>query len=107
MERGSDWAGTSPGTASGASRTVPQRLHVTPRTLQIALGLLWILDGGLKFQPDLFKPSFVADVVPPMAVGQPGLLASTIDNMAKAQCPTGASCSGMPTPTCAGGTTPV
>jgi hypothetical protein len=61
---------------------IVDRLHITRRTLQIGLGLLWILDGALKFQPHLFKPSFVADVVRPMAVGQPGLVGSVITHMA-------------------------
>ena len=63
-------------------RSLAARLHVNQRTLQIALGLIWILDGLLKFQPDLFRPSFVSDVIRPMAVGQPTLLASAINHMA-------------------------
>ncbi len=43
--------------------------------------MLWILDGLLKFQPDLFKPSFVSDVISPMAAGQPWLIGSTISHM--------------------------
>ena len=52
------------------------------RTLQCALGLIWIIDGLLKFQPDIFKSSFVSDVISPMAVGQPSLVASTINHTA-------------------------
>jgi hypothetical protein len=63
-------------------RPVAERLHINRRTLQIALGLLWIIDGALKFQPHLFKPSFITDVVRPMSAGQPGLLGSAIDHMA-------------------------
>ena len=63
-------------------RSVAASLHVNQRTLQCALGVLWILDGLLKFQPDLFKPSFVSDLISPMAAGQPWLIGSTISHMA-------------------------
>jgi hypothetical protein len=55
---------------------------VNQRTLQCALGAIWVIDGLLKFQPDLFKSSFVSDVISPMAVGQPSLVASTINHTA-------------------------
>ena len=65
-----------------APRSLAARLHVNRRTLQIALGVVWIFDGLLKFQPDLFGPSFVSTLIRPMAVGQPTLVASTINHMA-------------------------
>jgi hypothetical protein len=65
-----------------APRSLAARLHVNQRTLQIALGVIWILDGLLKFQPHLFRPSFVSNVIRPMAVGQPTLIASTINHLA-------------------------
>jgi hypothetical protein len=68
--------------SASAPRTVAQRLHVNRRTLQVALGLIWVVDGLLKFQPHLFKPSFISDVVRPMAAGQPTLVGSTISHMA-------------------------
>jgi hypothetical protein len=66
----------------GAPRSLAARLHVSQRTLQIALGLIWIFDGLLKFQPHLFRPSFISDVIRPMAVGQPTLIGSTINHLA-------------------------
>ena len=36
----------------------------------------------MKFQPDIFKPSFVSDVIRPMAAGQPSLVNSTINHTA-------------------------
>ncbi len=62
--------------------SIAARLHVNQRTLQIALGVAWILDGILKFQPNLFKPEFVSTVIRPMAAGQPALIGSTINHMA-------------------------
>ena len=64
------------------ARSVAERLHVNQRTLQLALGVAWIIDGLLKFQPNLFKPAFVSAVIRPMAAGQPTLLGSAITHMA-------------------------
>jgi hypothetical protein len=69
-------------TDTGAGRSVAAALHVNQRTLQCALGVIWIIDGLLKFQPHLFKSSFVSDVISPMAAGQPSLVASTINHTA-------------------------
>ena len=77
----SDASAPPPGPPAGP-RSLAARLHVNRRTLQIALGIVWIFDGLLKFQPDVLKPSFAADFIRPMADGQPTLLASTIDHMA-------------------------
>ena len=63
-------------------RSIAHRLHVSRRTLQIALGLFWVLDGLLKFQPALFKPAFVNLVIRPMASDQPSLISSSINHMA-------------------------
>src|ERR1700735_4373003 len=69
-------------TDTGTGRSIASALHVNQRTLQCALGAIWIIDGLLKFQPDLFKSSFVSDVISPMAAGQPSLVASTINHTA-------------------------
>jgi hypothetical protein len=65
-----------------SNRSIAARLHLTRRSLQIVLGLIWIFDGLLKFQPALFKPAFVDTVIRPMAIAQPTLVASTINHMA-------------------------
>jgi hypothetical protein len=69
---------------SGATRarSLARSLHVNQRTLQCALGVIWIIDGLLKFQPNLLKASFVSTVIRPMAAGQPGLIGSTITHTA-------------------------
>src|ERR1700722_5951466 len=75
--------GTTMALDTDSHPSIAQRLHhVSRRSLQIALGLIWILDGLLKFQPALFKPAFVNLVIRPMAAGQPSLISSTIDHMA-------------------------
>jgi hypothetical protein len=81
MQRSSSSA-SSPGPDAGPARSIAAALHLNQRTLQCALGAIWVIDGFLKFQPDLFKSSFVSDVISPMAVGQPSLVASTINHTA-------------------------
>ena len=63
------------------NRSIAARLHLSRRSLQVTLGVFWIFDGLLKFQPALFKPTFV-DMIRSMAVGQPPVVASTINHMA-------------------------
>jgi len=48
------------------------------RTLTIALGGFWLLDGVLQFQPAMFTNMFVSMVLAPNLVGQPGIIASII-----------------------------
>jgi hypothetical protein len=48
---------------------------VTRRHIQIALGVLWLLDGLLQFQPFMFSRGFAATVIAPSAAGQPAWVA--------------------------------
>jgi hypothetical protein len=70
------------GDSKAKGRSIAASLHVNQRTLQCALGVIWIIDGVLKFQPNIFKSSFVSDVISPMAAGQPSLVAATINHTA-------------------------
>jgi hypothetical protein len=45
------------------------------RSLQIALGMVWLLDAALQYQPYMFSRSFVTDVLAPASIGNPALLA--------------------------------
>jgi len=45
------------------------------RGLQVCLGLVWLLDAGLQFQPFMFGPSFVTQVIQPAAAGNPAVIA--------------------------------
>jgi hypothetical protein len=45
---------------------------------QIALGLLWLADGLLQFQPSMFGRFFVTGVLLPSAVGQPRFVAAPL-----------------------------
>jgi hypothetical protein len=48
--------------------------RVTRRGVQITLGLLWLLNGALKFQPALLTSAFARQVIAPAGQGQPGFI---------------------------------
>ena len=47
------------------------------RKLQLALGVIWVLDGILQFQPSMFTKSF-PDMLAESAHGNPGVVAGPI-----------------------------
>ncbi len=51
------------------------------RVLQIALGLFWILDAALQFQPFMFGRGFVEDNILANAAGQPFVLSDFITHI--------------------------
>jgi hypothetical protein len=61
----------------------PARPAITRRRIQVALGLLWILDGLLQFQPAMFTGKFATQVIAPAGVGQPGFVAGPLDQAAR------------------------
>jgi hypothetical protein len=60
------------------SLSVPHSVRITRRHLQIALGLIWLLDGGLQFQPFMLRTSFGREVIAPLAAGQPHFVAGPV-----------------------------
>jgi hypothetical protein len=52
--------------------------RVTRRGLQIALGLFWLLDGALQFQPFMLRASFAREVLAPVGDGQPHWVAGPV-----------------------------
>jgi hypothetical protein len=46
------------------------------RGLQVCLGLVWLLDAALQYQPFMFGPFFVTQVIDPPATGNPSIVAS-------------------------------
>ena len=52
------------------------------RRLQVALGLIWLVDGALQLQPFMFSPSFVTQIIAPNAIRQPGFVAAPVTFMA-------------------------
>jgi hypothetical protein len=65
-----------------SARGVPAAGRVSARTIQIGLGVIWLLDGLLQLQPRMFGPDFANQVILPSAQGQPGLVSSVITHMA-------------------------
>lgn len=47
-------------------------MRPTRRGLEIALGVLWLIDGALQFQPFMFTKGFFGDIVGMATMGLPG-----------------------------------
>jgi copper(I)-binding protein len=52
--------------------------RITRRGLQVALGLVWLLDGALQLQPFMFGSGFASDVLAPAGNGQPGWVSAGV-----------------------------
>jgi hypothetical protein len=48
------------------------------RALQVTLGVIWLLDAALQFQPYMFTKAFVRDVILATAPGNPAIVARPI-----------------------------
>jgi hypothetical protein len=48
------------------------------KALQRILGALWLIDGLLQFQPQMFTMNMVNGIMKPMLAGQPGLFAPSL-----------------------------
>jgi hypothetical protein len=60
----------------------PWPARVTARSIQIGLGIIWLLDGLLQLQPKMFGSGFANDVILPSAQGQPVMVSNVITHMA-------------------------
>ena len=67
--------------ASGTSRRRDFRLVRTQRVLQIILGLFWLLDAGLQFQPYMFGSGFTTTYLLNNAQNQPDVIRWIITNV--------------------------
>jgi hypothetical protein len=76
---------------STAPATVPRRSRarlglgvltrspgITRRHLQVALGVLWLLDGVLQAQPFMFTRGFATQVIAGVGQGQPGFVSGPV-----------------------------
>jgi hypothetical protein len=61
-----------------AEPTARRGFGISARAVQIALGVLWLIDAGLQFQPAMFTNQLVNDIILPNATGQPRPLAWSI-----------------------------
>ena len=68
-------------TGDPAAAAAHRRRH-RARAVQITLGCVWILDALLQFQPRMFGPDLVKQMMLPMAQGQPAPVAWSITNLA-------------------------
>ena len=57
--------------------------RVTRRGIQIALGLVWTVDGLLQFQPAMFTRRFATQVIAPAAAGQPVFVSGPVNEAAR------------------------
>ena len=64
-----------------ASRRRDFRLVRTQRVLQISLGLFWLLDAGLQFQPYMFSNNFTTTYLLNNAQNQPDVIRWIITNV--------------------------
>lgn len=48
------------------------------RWLQVGLGVIWVLDAALQYQPYMFGRGFVTDIIQPSGAGSPGVIASAV-----------------------------
>jgi hypothetical protein len=55
-----------------ASRQFAAEATPGRRGLQLCLGLIWLLDAALQYQPFMFGPAFVTQIIQPAAAGNPG-----------------------------------
>ena len=52
---------------------------ITGRGIQVSLGLLWLLDGALQLQHQMFSSNFATQVIVPAAQGQPGVVSGVMN----------------------------
>jgi hypothetical protein len=53
---------------------VVHTLRILRRSVQKALGILWLLDGALQLQHQMFTSNFANNVIAPAAQGQPVII---------------------------------
>jgi len=61
-------------TVTAPSSSSQREVRTSTRFLQIALGVIWLLDGVLQFQPYMFTKDFVKDILIGSAQGNPGFI---------------------------------
>ena len=48
------------------------------RWIQIALGVIWLLDAALQYQPYMFSRAFPTQIIEPAGAGNPGFVAHPV-----------------------------
>ena len=68
------WTRRSAGSGSDQASLAGPTLARWRRGLQIALGLIWLLDAALQYQPYMFTSAFARDVLAPAGEGSPAVI---------------------------------
>ena len=71
------------GSTASISHPSTRTKLLTRRRLQVALGLFWLLDAGLQFQPYMFTKAFVTQVLSMNAMYQPDVIGNFIIALAR------------------------
>jgi len=72
--------------ATGPYPELAQRLRalrITRRGIQIALGVVWLIDGVLQFQTFMYSHAFITTILEAQAPGQPGFIGDPIMTFAR------------------------
>ncbi|MDA8284398.1 MAG: hypothetical protein M0Z42_14135 [Actinomycetota bacterium] len=67
--------------SDGAVGAPDARRLLTQRRLQVVLGLIWLLDAGLQFQPYMFSRGFMANFLAMNDMFQPHVIGVVIENI--------------------------
>jgi len=67
-----------PGRVHTIVARLARRHSVTRRDLQVALGVLWLLDGVLQAQPFMFTHGFATQLIAGVGQGQPGFVSGPV-----------------------------
>ncbi len=51
---------------------------LSAQRLRQLLGVLWLIDGLLQLQPQMFTSTFISSVMAPIATGQPGIIGTNL-----------------------------
>jgi hypothetical protein len=68
----------APVTLRSGRFAVTTDLAARRRALQVVLGVIWLLDAALQFQPYMFTKAFVSQVIAVNAAGNPAVIADPI-----------------------------
>jgi hypothetical protein len=65
---------TGSASAHGLATPVAAAPRLSARTIQVALGVIWLLDGLFQFKSFMYTHGIVSEVFAPAASGQPGFI---------------------------------
>ena len=60
------------------ARAADRQSRGARRWIQVALGVIWLLDAALQYQPYMFTRAFPAQIIEPAAAGSPGFVAHPV-----------------------------